>query len=293
LKDGDVVEIVTAPDPLDVQPDYEDLCKTPKARTAINKLLHGRRLHHAEDTGRQILLQEINRHELPADVLEGENTAYILEFLNIKDLADLYVRVGHDLLSPHLVLYYLEAPHQPKGRAQSYDDAPSASFERNALIVKELDKAVHKFARCCNPFPGQDGVVATLSERGATFHHRDCRDLRDRHDLQPQQLLDVVWNGSVEWRSAVVFHLQVLQETPASLLPSLASIESNAELLSIQAERDKHDQPLVRLTIQFRDFADTEHFFGLLPPGKIVIEDYGRESGIRKPQPEALGFPAT
>ena len=112
LKDGDTVQILTSPEPLDVDTDLEALCKTPKARTAINRRLHQKRLKFAQQIGRDILLQEIFRHKLTSSVLEGENIRLILEILNVKDLQELYVQIGQDLVSPQLVLYYLEG-HRP------------------------------------------------------------------------------------------------------------------------------------------------------------------------------------
>jgi GTP pyrophosphokinase len=291
LKDGDIVEIITTDESLDVQPEYEEMCKTPKARTAINKRLQQRRLRHAEEIGRQIILQEVSRHELAADVLESENTHYILEFLNLKDLTDLYVRLGQDLLSPHLVLYYLESPRQSRTRAQSYDSPASTPFERNSILINELDKAVHKFARCCNPLPGQGQVVATLSERGATFHHAGCRGLLDRHDLQPQQLVDVIWNKNASWRNAAVFQFHVIGESPASVVPLLASVRPHTQILSIEFAIDRHEHPMTRISVRFRNFGDADDIFNLLPPGKTVIEDYGREGGARTVQLERSSLP--
>jgi GTP pyrophosphokinase len=214
-----------------------------------------------------------------------------LEFLNLKDLTDLYVRLGQDLLSPHLVLYYLESPRQARTRTQSHDSPASPSFERNSIIIDELDKAVHKSARCCNPLPGQNQVVATLSERGATFHDACCRGLLDRHDLQPQQLLDVTWNKDASWRSAAVFQFHVIGESPTSLVPLLARISPTTQILSMEFAIDRHEHPMTRISVRLKNFGDADDIFNLLPSGKTVIEDYGREGGARTVRRERSSLP--
>ena len=186
LKDGDTVEILTSAEQMDVDAELEALCKTAKARTAINRRLHQKRIIFARQAGQDILLQQIVRHKFSASALEGENMRLILEILNVKDLQELYLKIGQDLVSPQAVLYYLEG-HRPD-EARKLEDP--GSHGRNTLTVSGLDKAVFKFARCCNPLPCQDHVLATLSERGVTFHHRDCRDLHERHSLLMQQMLD-------------------------------------------------------------------------------------------------------
>lgn len=288
LKDGDTVEIATSREAPDVDPDVEVLCKTPKARTAINKHVQQRRLLYAEEVGRQILYQEIKRHGLSMEILESESAHLMLEFLNLKDLGDLFVRLGQDLTSPHLVLYYLASPQEKHDRNQQRDSVQP--YDRNTLVLSALDKAVHKFGRCCNPYPGQEDVVATLSERGVTFHHEGCQDVLDRHDLQPQQLLDVAWDTGTPWPHPLSFQLYVLQEGLHSLLQSMAQLPETIRILDIETAQDKHIQPVVRLTVSLKDFGEAKTLFEHLPAERVVIEYFGRtESSIRSRSPRA-GF---
>jgi GTP pyrophosphokinase len=225
------------------------------------------------------MFQEIRRYGLSEELLFGENINFVLEFLNLKDLADLFVRVGQDLLSPHLILYYLKPA--TKGPDHTADDEAirARPSEKNMLFVSELDKAIHKFARCCSPYPGQDQLVAILSERGTTFHRQDCQDLFQKHDLQPQQFLEVVWNKNTVWRHPLLFHINVFLETVHSLIPALARTPSNIALRNLESYADRHEQPMVRLTVQFRDFSEAERFFACLPKNRASIEDYWRAEG--------------
>lgn len=278
LKDADSVRILTSKELLDVDPDLEQLCKTPRARTFINRHLQQKRLHYARDIGRQILRQEIQRHGFPPGILEEEGTALMVEFLNLKDVSDLYVRLGQDIISPKLVLYYLESPPQQKDRppVSGHHDFN----ERNGIVVSELDKAFHKFARCCNPYPGQDDILATISERGTTFHHLTCEDLRSRHGLQPQHLLDVTWDWNHTWSHPLFFRVYILQETLPTLLPSLSRLPQTILIQNVEASFDKHNEPMVFVTVRLRDFSEAGTFFAVLPHGRIIIDDYGREGSF-------------
>jgi GTP pyrophosphokinase len=277
LKDGDLVEILTTSEPPDVDAELESLCKTPKARTAINRRLHQKRLSFAQQAGRDILFQEIVRHKLSATVLEGENIRFILEILNVKDLQDLYLKIGQDLVSPQVVLYYLEGQRlNEPGKHAREENLP-----RNSLSVSGLDKAVFKFARCCNPLPGQDHVLATLSERGVTFHHSNCRDLRERHSLLMQQMLEVHWQLGAPWRHPLVFKVQVLEKGIRDLLPMLAGLPQTVEIQSMEGGLDKHSREFVSLSILFHDFAEAKEFFSQMPSEHMIVEDYGREGGKR------------
>jgi GTP pyrophosphokinase len=150
------------------------------------------------------------------------------------------------------------------------------SHIRNTLLVPELDKAIHKFARCCNPFPGQEHVVATLSERGITFHHENCKDLLERHDLPPQKLLNVEWDLENQWRHPLVFELQVFNETPVSLFPSFARLPSTIRIQSLSHVMEKGSQSFTRVGILLESFQEANAFFTCLPSYHVVIEDYGQ-----------------
>ena len=281
LKDGDTVEVLASSEPMDVDPDLEALCKTPKARTAINRGLHQKRLRFAQQAGKDILLQEIVRHKFSSSVLEGENIRLILEILNLKDLQELYLQIGQDLLTPQLVLYYLEGHRPDESRRQGEAEAPG----QNTLSVSGLDKAVFKFARCCNPLPGQDHVLATLSERGVTFHHRDCHDLHERHSLLVQQMLQIHWDLGMPWRHPLTFQVQVLECGIRDLLPVLAGMPEAVRIQRITSGLDKHNKEFVSLSVTFHNFGEARKFFSQLPVEKTMVEDFGREGGPRTQQP--------
>lgn len=294
LQDGDIVEILKSSIPLAADPDLEKLCKTPKARAAINKQLQQKRIRYAQEVGKQILIQEIRRHRLSESVLQEESIRFVLEFLNLKDLSDLFVRLGQDLISPHLILYYLTPKPAETGKAQRQDAETSASDERNLLLVTDLDRAIHKFARCCRPYPGQPGVLATLSERGITFHQGDCRDVWLRHDLHPQQLLQVTWNDKVSWPHPLTFHVSVSQEDIRVFLPSIATIPANIAIRKVESSLDRHDHPMVHLSVALANYVEARALFGLLPAEKFTIEAYGHEENPGRctfdaPSPDVVG----
>lgn len=283
LQDGDSVEIITSPEPLDVEPDLEELCKTPKARTAINKQLQQKRVHYAQEVGKQILLQEIRRHHLSESVLQGENIQLILELLNVKDFSDLFTRLGQDLLAPQLLLYYLIPKAEDLQKPTAGDVRERATFEQNVLDVSELDKATHKFARCCRPYPGQEKVVATLSERGITFHQEDCQDITVRHDLHPQQLLRVIWNDEKPWRHTLTFHIAIVGAKPTEILTGLASLPPGIHIRRLESHLDRHELPVMRLSIDLNNYRESRSLFSILPRGGLSIESYGREQPVRTP----------
>jgi len=66
------------------------------------------------------------------------------------------------------------------------------------------------------------------------------------------------------------------------LVPALARAPSNIFIQSLESFIDKHDQPMVSLTVLLRDFSEAQRFFACLPNNRTSIEDYGREEGPKR-----------
>ncbi len=152
---------------------------------------------------------------------------------------------------------------------------------RNTLTVSSLDKAVFKFARCCNPLPGQDHVLATLSERGITFHHRDCHDLHERHSLLVQQMLQVHWDLGAPWRHPLAFRVQIGRMGIRELFPVLSGMPGDVQIEQMTSGLDKHGHEFVSLSVVFHNFGEVRQFFSRLPSEMTVVEDFGRETSKR------------
>jgi len=124
--------------------------------------------------------------------------------------------------------------------------------------------------------------MATLSERGITFHHKDCEDLHQRHDLQPQQLLNVVWEQDAVWRRQLVLQVTISQETMASILPLLMELPVSIDIQGIESAQDKHKRPVIRLIAGFRNFEDAKTFFSHVHIERVIVERYLRDKNTRR-----------
>ncbi|PIU30764.1 MAG: hypothetical protein COT06_11805 [Syntrophobacteraceae bacterium CG07_land_8_20_14_0_80_61_8] len=276
LSDGDTVEIIMSDKAQDLDPDLEFQCKTPKARTAINKTLQRRRLHHARAIGRQVLVQEMRRHGLDLALLDGDLSQLVLEVYNLKEIQDLYARIGQDLVSPKMLLYDLQGCGSTAEATKGNAPPETTAQEHNILALNELDWAVHKFAQCCKPYPGQSDVVAILSERGVTFHQSHCHDLHKRHDLPEQSLLEVSWRDETPWDPPLQFQIQATSESSADLLDILAHLPGDIDLEWAEITTTPRHRKSLKLAVNLTGFAEARAVFSRFPNAAVSIERYCR-----------------
>ncbi len=274
LNDGDVVKIITSYEPLEVDSDIEYKCITPKARSAVNKLLQKRRQAYAKKIGKETLLQEINRKGYPENILEDETVSLILNFLHIKDLSQLYIRIGQDSLSSSVILYYLEDHIQKPIPPLSTN---ASQTDQNTLYVSDFDRAVHKFSKCCKPYPGESDVLAALSERGVAFHRSDCHYLIDRRELNKQKMLRVEWQEKENWPFPVFFDLRIINATISDVIDRLSGISGGFRIEHLSAiVKKRQEVPGVAISLFLRSYQEAHTFFNCFKTGTVAIESYGR-----------------
>lgn len=282
LQEGDTVEIIKSPNPVEVDTDLEEICKTPKARSAVNKQLNKRRLIYAEKIGREIMRQEILRCGLSESALFGETMQLVLEFFHIKDLSQMLVRIGQDTLSPREVLYYFEKPGKPPGKPNGGRGA-SETAVRSVITVDRIEKGVHKFSMCCNPYPGFQRTVAALSERGVAFHRSNCRKIREQTHIDPQKLLAVEWDLNSVWRQPLYFELKIFEKNRSDFFHQLALVPPETCIRRIKNVGSEASSGPFRLELVLHSFLEGRRFFRVFPPGIVAIENYGREKPALQP----------
>jgi GTP pyrophosphokinase len=284
LKDRDVVNIISSYETMDADSDLEKQCITAKARSAVNKLLQRRRQMIAEKIGKETLLQEIKRHGLPSSCLEEETVSLVLNFLHIKDLSGLYTRIGQDTLSSKVILYYLDHLRKSSEKTPSSPVSPDDAAvpeARNILFVGEFEKAVHKFSKCCNPYPGEEDVLAALSERGVAFHRKTCPNLNQSGKLKAHRMLLVQWKTESPWAFPVLFELNVIGIDISDTLARLSPISHRTQIHRVQdLPKKRPDVPATVVSVTLSDFAEARTFFDCFNEGSVSVITFGREKTL-------------
>lgn len=151
-------------------------------------------------------------------------------------------------------------------------------YGRNTVSILELENGVHKFSKCCNPYPGQSNVVAALSERGVAFHRdaKYCSKIKMLTDLDRQKLLIVNWDMDSDWESSLEFDLRIIERSLPSIFTRLSRMPPSLHIHQMEEEK-KRDIPFVRISVCFKSFYESRLFFKEFEPLIILIERYGKE----------------
>ena len=187
LRDGDVIRILRADQPLQFQPSTLELCRTPRARAELSKTFRVRRQLLSKTIGLSIVTQEMLRYGLPFDLLHKAGLQKVLQHFSLADLDELYIHVGEGQLRLSSLIHEIkEKLYQGKSPLVE----PTGAF--NKVELQALDPVTVKISACCKPNPTDKGLFAFLSERGLSVHQKDCPQLQ-KVKFQREDIVHLRW----------------------------------------------------------------------------------------------------
>ena len=218
LKSGETVEILQSASKKP-SADWLREVKTPKARSAIRRWLKTTGRQESIELGRKIVSTSYKKLRLSAPFID--HVAPLLQFLGVTNLDRLYELVGSGDLPISRVMRYF----QPKNIKRS---VPSQMVSRlirtfsgksKGVLVGGTDNLMVRFARCCNPVPGDEIIGFVTRGRGISIHRLDCPNVGLFQDNEERKI-QVSWDDRD--LNKYVIPLQITGEDRPGLLHEIA-----------------------------------------------------------------------
>jgi guanosine-3',5'-bis(diphosphate) 3'-pyrophosphohydrolase len=229
LVNGDVVEIVTNAKQKPSK-DWLRLVVTSKAKQKIKHWLINEQKERSIGFGKEILDKEFRKFGLSFQKhMHSQTMKAAIESLKAKDLDDLLIKVANTRISAQQVVEFF-IPKEEIREVQPDQESPKKKKrikkegKAGGVLIKGVDDIMTKFAKCCNPVPG-DRIMGFITRgRGVTIHTMECPNVLD---LPPERVVDVQWGVSEK----NVYHARivVICTDRKGVLASIAQAISNAE----------------------------------------------------------------
>ena len=200
LHNGDVVEILTSQNQ-HPNKDWLEFVATGRARSRIRNHLRGESRRRSIKLGRDLLEREMHRHGLSLSrATKNRDLERVCEHFKLRANDDIFAELGYGKIGSEQVIEVLLPKDQP-GRRESLRPGiiertvrKVARKETSGICIEGMNDVLVRFAKCCNPVPG-DSVTGWITRgRGVTVHRRGCERAME---LDPARRLDVTWgNGA-------------------------------------------------------------------------------------------------
>ncbi len=201
LQTGDQVEIITTTNAHPSR-DWLKLVKTGRARAKIQAWLRTQERERAFSVGKSLCQAEFRKlgKNFNRYLEEGKIDSISSDF-GFRTAEDLVVAVGFGKIAARQVARKAISPEEVEGEKEKkrlsselFDSLkPQRKMEGAKIAVKGVDDVLVRFAKCCNPIPGDDIVGYITRGKGITVHSANCPNLMTLQ-LEPERQIEVEWD---------------------------------------------------------------------------------------------------
>ena len=187
LKSGDTVEVITSPTQTPSK-DWLKIVISSRAKAKIRAFIKTRERDGAQLQGKEILDRLLKEYELSwSKIDKTPQYEQLKRELKFNDLDELQVGLGYGRVTVDQIISKLVPREELDAKRAKMKTVENESFmkktiksatkkseARNAVIVEGVDDVLVRYARCCNPIPGESITGFITRGRGVTIHQATC-----------------------------------------------------------------------------------------------------------------------
>ena len=239
IKNGDIVEIVTAPYS-NPNPSWLTFIKTGRARAAIRHALKTKGLDESLQLGERLLLQAMRKQEVDLALVNDEIWEKILHWTGAKSRQEIMTdialgRRSSPVLAKRIELFVKETygneqlrldPKDCQNKAESH---LLAKQNPQTLVIDGSEGMSVIYSTCCHPIPG-DSIIGYLGKsEGLQIHIHDCSHVVRIHRKDPENWIEVNWADETHREFEIPLRVDVKNSKGvlAKVASSITSADAN------------------------------------------------------------------
>ncbi|VFB16325.1 GTP pyrophosphokinase [Urinicoccus massiliensis] len=281
LKNGDIVEIITGSN-AEPSLDWLNIVKSSQAKSKIRQYFKVKDRDKNIERGRESLEREAKKLGYRVgDILRDDWLNEALDKLKIPNLEDMYAAVGYGSVTINQVmaklvdLYHKEhkEPIDLSSLNLSEGKALNKKLKNNSgVIVKGLDNAKIRFAKCCNPVPGDDIIGYVTMGRGVSIHRMDCLNIAQNDDKS--RYLEVKWDTGENGQYTAQIEIQAMDKS--TVIGDVANRinDSRLNLVSLTAKNTKDHILFINVKVELHNIDELDLLIKRLKKLKSIYNAY-------------------
>jgi GTP diphosphokinase / guanosine-3',5'-bis(diphosphate) 3'-diphosphatase len=284
LRNGDSIEILTSTTQKPSK-DWLDFVVTTRARSRIRSYFRGEQRQKSVNLGKELLEASMHAAGMSFAKLwkNDEEVKRLVEHHKCSGREELLLQIGYGKIDADAVVEGLKAKNAGGGAPSSEvpkELRPSAiesivrkvtGKDTGGLRVNGVDDVLVRYAKCCNPLPGDPIIGFITRGRGATIHRRDCLKA---FDTDPERRIEVSWDTKAKINRPVQLKVWTTNKPGilATVSQTFSSQKINISEANCRAEDD--DRACNLFTFTVTDIAQLKTVMKALQkvPGVVGVE---------------------
>ncbi|MCL6516522.1 bifunctional (p)ppGpp synthetase/guanosine-3',5'-bis(diphosphate) 3'-pyrophosphohydrolase [Alicyclobacillus sp.] len=258
LRTGDIVEVLTSKHSYGPSRDWLKIVQSSQAKSKIRAWFKKEKREENIARGRDLIEKELSRQRLePHQLMTPAYMADVLQKFNFSKEDDLYAAVGYGGLSPVQVVTRLVERYRRDHADAAVDRVSLEGRDRgkpshSGVRVRGVDNLLIRFARCCNPVPGDEIIGFVTRGRGVSVHRADCPNALQLKADQ-ERVMEVEWVGAPDQSYPVDIELISMDRHGLINEVMNAVAETKTDIQAVHARADDKRIAHVNLTVRIRN----------------------------------------
>lgn len=297
LNNGEIVEIITSSASKGPSRDWLKIAHTSEARAKIRQWFKKEKRAENIEAGKSEIQAELRRMS-PVHITDEqftEITGKVAARMGMNSPEDLFGMLGYGGISMTTVGSRLKEEFErvvmPEPEVKITDvtqvqtvQRPRSSHSYGGVIVDGVEGCQVKFAKCCNPLPG-DSIVGFITKGyGISIHKVDCPNILNSMSKETDRFVNVEWKEVDEGdakRAQYEALMQVVTEDRISMLAdiSTALADMKVSIIQINTQKRTGGEVVFNIAVACKNLA---HFNSIMARLKSIKNVIAVERGYTK-----------
>ena len=270
LQNGEIVEIITSGQSRGPSRDWLKIVKTSEAKNKIRQWFKKEKRTENIAVGRAEIDRELKHYGIPyTDAQYNTIMTNIAKRLGLHEVDDLYNTIGYGGLSVSKFAGKLrdafdavvvpEPAPEPLRDVSQVQLAPKVHHAKHftgSVIVDGVDGCQVKYAKCCNPLPGDKLIAFVTKGFGISVHKADCINIaqkrasgEDESRFKDAQWVDEFVNGQQNRTFEAVVHITAVNSYVLIAEITMALADMRVSILQMNSQNKNDNEVNITMTL--------------------------------------------
>ncbi|MBQ7715866.1 MAG: bifunctional (p)ppGpp synthetase/guanosine-3',5'-bis(diphosphate) 3'-pyrophosphohydrolase [Clostridia bacterium] len=274
-QNGEIVEVITSQSSEGPSRDWLKIVKTAEARNKIRQWFKKEKRSENIVIGRQEIEKEILRCGKNATKAQrAEIIENVARRIGIQEADDMCNAVGYGGLAVSKISAKIKDEYDRIVKVEEPDvglteeekvvtKTPKNIRQNSGIIIDGESGYTVKFAKCCNPLPGDNVIGFITKGYGVSIHKRDCPNVIKgmKNEEFFQRWIKATWDPSVVQSKGDLYEaiLQIVYENRIGLLAEISSAlaDMKVSILQLKTQTGTNGETVLNMGVACKN---TEHY---------------------------------
>ena len=288
LNNGDIVDIITSENAKGPSRDWLKFVQSTRAKNKIQQWFKKANREENIERGKEILSKEIKRLGLnETELNKQEYLNAVLERYKYPNITEMQAAVGFGAISAGKIISKLLDEYSKDHKEEELEktieelsnkkDIKKKSNNTSGVIVKGIDNCLVKFAKCCNPVPGDEIIGYITKGRGVSIHRNDCINAKELIDME-NRIVEVSWLNEV--KTSYNVNIEIYSNDRSGLLADIVKEfgTQHVNMLDVHSKVTKEKIVLTEIVAEIDNLETLNKLFRTIRKIDSVYEVKRKES---------------